>query len=248
MKQYRRVQDITKLTLYGIDGQVGTVQELYFDDQSWAVRYLVVKTGGWFLRRHVLIAPIVIGGIDDADASMQINLPKEQIEHAPSIENTKSISHRYEQTYYDRFQWAPYWQPDTTMWGSPIPYPDVSTLNQDETLFSEPLEQSHLRSSAAVAGYGIHAQDGEIGHMEDLVIDDEDWIIRYVEIDTRNWLPGKKVLVQTGRIGPFDGHSRSVTMALTRHAIQSAPPYNPSMLITPDYEVRLFKHYGNDVA
>ena len=248
MKQFRRVQDITQLTLHGIDGQVGTVQELYFDDQNWSVRYLVVKTGGWFSGRQVLIAPMMIGAIDDADASMQINLQKEQIEHAPSIENAKSISRRYEQTYYERFQWAPYWQPDTTMWGSPIPFPDISTMSLDEPLFSELPDRSHLRSSAAVIGYGIHAKDGEIGHMEDLVIDDEDWIIRYVEIDTCNWLPGKKVLVQTGRLGPFDRHSRSVTMALTRHAVQSAPAYDPSMLITPDYEVRLFTHYGKNAA
>lgn len=246
MKRFRRVQDIAKLTLYGIDGQVGTVQELYFDDQNWAVRYLVVKTGGWFMGRHVLVAPVVIGRIDDADSSMRINLPKEQIEHAPSIESAKLLSRRYEQTYYERFQWAPYWQPDTTMWGSPIPYPDASTIRLKEPLFSEAPEQSHLRSSAAVTGYGIRAQDGEIGHMKDLVIDDEDWIVRYVEVDTRNWLPGKKVLVQTGRIGPFDWHSRSVTMFLTRHAIESAPAYDPSTLITPDYEVRLFKHYGTD--
>lgn len=43
-------------------------------------------------------------------------------------------------------------------------------------------------------------------------------------------------------------YSRSVAMALTRHAIRSAPAYDPSMLITPDYEVRLFKPYGMDVA
>ena len=248
MKQFRRVQDITKLTVYGIDGQVGTVQELYFDDQDWTVRYLVVRTGGRLMGRHVLITPIVIEGIDDVDASMRINLQKEQIKHAPSIESTQSISRRYEQTYYERFQWAPYWQPDTTMWGSPIPSPDASTMDLDTSFVSESLEQPHLRSSAAVTGYGIRAQDGEIGHVEDLVIDDEDWIVRYVEIDTRNWLPGKKVLVQTGRIGPFDWYGRSVTLTLTRHAIQSAPTYDPSMLITPDYEVRLFKHYGMGAA
>jgi hypothetical protein len=248
MKQFRRVQDITKLTLRSIDGQVGTIRELYFDDQNWAVRYLVVSTGRWLMGRHVLIAPIVIGTIDDADASIRINLQKEQIEYAPSIKSTESISRRYEQTYYERFQWAPYWQPDTTMWGSPIPFPDASTSRLDESLLGEIPDQSHLRSSAAVTGCGIRAQDGEIGHMGDLVIDDEDWIIRYVEVDTRNWLLGKKVLVQTGRIGPFDWYGRSVAMALTRHAIRSAPAYDPSMLITPDYEVRLFKHYGMDAA
>jgi len=247
MRQFRCVQDITKLTLYGIDGPIGTVQQLYFDDQNWMVRYLVVRTGGWLMGRNVLIAPIA-GGINDADASMRMNLRKEQIEQAPSVESAKQISRPHEQAHDKRFRWMPYWQPDTTLWGIPVPFPDASAMGPDEPLRSEPPERSPLRGSATVTGYGVHAQDGEIGHLEDLVVDDEEWIIRYVEINTRNWLPGKRVLVQTGRVAQLDRHSRSVTMSLTRQAIKSAPAYDPSALITPDYEVRLFKHYGRDAA
>jgi hypothetical protein len=121
-------------------------------------------------------------------------------------------------------------------------------MNPDDLALSEADEQSHLRGSFEVTGYRIHAKDGEIGHIEDLVVDDEDWIVRYVEVDTRNWLPGKKVLIQSGRIQQIDWENQSVTMSLTRYAIESAPPYDPSMLITPDYEVQLFKHYGKDAA
>ena len=245
MKQFRRVRDITELMLYAIDGQVGSVQELYFDDHNWAVRYLIVKTGGWLLGRNVLIAPIAVAGIDETKSSMRLNLTKDQIEQAPPVEQAKPISRQYEERYYEHFQWAPYWQPSTTALGVPIPYPEPTPMSADEPIFSEPPEKSHLRSSAEVTGYGIHAQDGELGHIEDLVVDDEDWIIRYAEVDTRNWLPGKKVLVQTGRIEQIDWPSRSVTMSLTRHAIQSAPAYDPSRLITPDYEIQLFKHYGS---
>ncbi|MDK2745397.1 MAG: PRC-barrel domain containing protein [Nitrospira sp.] len=246
MKQFRRVREITELTLCAIDGQVGSVQELYFDDHSWAVRYLIVKTGNWLFGRNVLIAPIAVAGIDDTNASMKFNLRKEQIEHAPPIDDVKPISRQYEEAYYRHFRWAPYWQPGTTVWGSPVPDSEMATAGLDEPLLSEPSELTHLRSSAEVTGYAIHARDGEIGHIEDLVVDDEDWIVRYAEIDTRNWLPGKKVLVQTGRIERIDWPSRAVTMSLTRHAIQSAPDYDPSKLITPDYEIELFKHYGKE--
>jgi sporulation protein YlmC with PRC-barrel domain len=248
MKQFRRVRDITKVALYGHDGQVGTVQELYFDDQNWAVRYLVVRTGGWLLGRDVLIAPVAIKRINDSDGSMRINLTKDQIEHAPSLGSAKAISRQFEEAYYKHFQWAPYWQPDTTLWGSPVPYLDPAAMNPDDPALLEADEQSHLRGSFEVTGYRIHAKDGEIGHIEDLVVDDEDWIVRYVEVDTRNWLPGKKVLIQSGRIQQIDWENQSVTMSLTRYAIESAPPYDPSMLITPDYEVQLFKHYGKDAA
>ncbi|MFY4730553.1 PRC-barrel domain-containing protein [Nitrospira sp. BLG_2] len=248
MKQFRRVRDIAALTLSAIDGQMGSISELYFDDQSWTVRYLVINTGGWLSWRNVLLAPLAVAGIDDADASMRINLRKEQIEQAPPIEEAKPISRQYEEAYYEHFRWAPYWQAGTTFLGTPIPYPEPLPINLDEPVFSESPEESHLRSSVEVTGYGIHAQDGEIGHIEDLVIDDEDWKVRYVEVNTRNWLPGKKALVQTARIKHINWHSRSVTMSLTRQAIQSAPAYDPSMLITPDYEIQLFKHYGKMAA
>ena len=248
MKQFRRVRDIAALTLSAIDGQMGSISELYFDDQNWKVRYLIINTGGWLTGRNVLIAPIAVEDIDDAAGSIRINLRKEQIEQAPPIEKAKPISRQYEEAYYEHFRWAPYWQSGTTALGTPIPYPEPPPMNVDEPAFSESPEKSHLRSSAEVTGYRINAQDGEIGHIEDLVVDDEDWIVRYVEVDTRNWLPGKKVLVQTGRIKQIDWQSQSVTMSLTRHAIQSAPAYDPSMLITPDYEIRLFTHYGKTSA
>lgn len=79
MKQFRRVRDTFTLTLNGDDGELGTVQEFYFDDHAWVVRYMVVRTGGWFLGRDVLITPIAIERIDDCDASMRINLRKDQI-------------------------------------------------------------------------------------------------------------------------------------------------------------------------
>ena len=248
MKQFRRVRDISALTLYASDGQIGSVVELYFDDQNWKVRYLIINTGGWLSGRNVLIAPIAVAGIDDADASMRINLRKDQIEQAPPIEKAKTVSRRYEEAYYKHFRWAPYWQPVATVLGNPILHPETPAMNVDEPVLPESPEKSHLRSSEEVTGYGIHAQDGEIGHIEDLVIDQEDWIVRYAEVDTRNWLPGKKVLVPTGRIQQIDWQSQSVAMSLTRHAIQSAPAYDPSMLITPDYEIELFKYYGKVAA
>lgn len=248
MKQFRRMRDFTTLVLEGMDGQVGRVQDLYFDDHTWAVRYLIVRTGGWLMGRDVLMAPIAVGGIDDTNSLMRINLRREQIEQAPSIEKAKPLSRLYEEAYYKHFRWLPYWQLDMTGLTNAIPHAGRPVTGLDETFPSEPLEQSRLRSGAEVAGYGIHAKDAEIGHLEDLVIDDEDWIVRYVEVDTRNWLPGKKVLAQTGRIEQIDWHSRSVAMSLSRHAIESAPSYDPSMLITPDYEIRLFTHYAKDAA
>lgn len=248
MKQLRRIRELTELTILATDGELGSVQELYFDDRTWVVRYLVLKAGGWLFGREVLLAPEAVRGIDDANRTMKIALTKEQIKQAPPIETAKPLSREYEEAYFRHFQWAPYWEPGPTTWGSSVPYPGTPPMLIDTTLPADAPKNPHLRSSNEVMGYDIQAKNGTVGHVEDLVVDDEAWIVRYVEVDTKNWLPGKKVLLQTMRIDHISWVERSVGVMLTRQAIESAPAYDPSRLITPAYEVQLFKHYGTEAA
>jgi uncharacterized protein YrrD len=248
MKQLRRVRDVTDLTIQATDGEIGSAQEVYFDDRSWAVRYLVVKTGGWLRGRQVLLAPAAIEEIDDAQGTIRVALTKEQIEHSPPIDAAKPLSREYEEAYFRHFQWAPYWEPGPTTWSGSVPYPGTPPIPIDTTLPADAPKNPHLRTSNEVIGYDIRARDGAVGHVEDLVVDDKEWVVRYVEVDTKNWLPGKKVLLQTMRIDHISWIDRSVAVTLTRHTIESAPAYDPSQLITPEYEVQLFKYYGKTAA
>ena len=248
MKQLRRVRELTELTILGTDGEIGSVQEVYFDDRNWAIRYLVVKAGGWLVSREVLLAPAAVTEINDAHRTMKVALTKDQIRRAPPIEAAKPLSRDYEEAYFRHFQWAPYWEPGPTEWASSVPYPEMPPLPIDTTLPADAPKNPHLRSSREITGYDIQAMDGAIGHVEDLVVDDETWTVRYIEVDTRNWLPGKNVLLQMMRIDHISWVDRSVAVMLSRQAIESAPAYDPSKLITPSYEVQLFKHYGTQAA
>jgi uncharacterized protein YrrD len=233
-----------KLTLHATDGEVGQVQELYFEDRHWIVRYLVVRTGGWLLGRDVLVVPRAVRAIDEAAQAMHLTLTKKQIEEAPPIDRAKPISRQYEETYYKHFNWAPYWQPGPGGLGGTVPFPAIPPAEVIPQLVEDKPEPFGLRSSNEVTGYRLHATDGDIGHVEDLVIDDQEWLVRYVEVDTRNWLPGKKVLVGTARIDRISWADSSVAVSLPRNAIESAPAYDAANLITPAYELELFKHYG----
>ena len=248
MKQLRRVRELTELTILGTDGEIGSVQEVYFDDRNWAIRYLVVKAGGWLVSREVLLAPAAVAEINDAHRTMMVALTKDQIRRAPPIEAAKPLSRDYEEAYFRHFQWAPYWEPGPTEWASSVPYPEMPPLPIDTTLPADAPKNPHLRSSREITGYDIQAMNGAIGHVEDLVVDDETWTVRYIEVDTRNWLPGKNVLLQMMRIDHISWVDRSVAVMLSRQAIESAPAYDPSKLITPSYEVQLFKHYGTQAA
>jgi hypothetical protein len=102
----------------------------------------------------------------------------------------------------------------------------------------------HLRSSRAVTGYHVVASDGEVGHVDDFLIDDETWAIRYIVIDTHNWLPGKHVLLGPEWIEHIDWSARTVRVGVPRDRIKRAPEFDGSAPVGRDYEEALHAHYG----
>ena len=177
-------------TLHGLDGEIGKVKEFYFDDRHWTIRYLVADTGNWLTDRQVLISPYALGAVNKEERYIAIDLTKKQIEDSPSLHSDVPVSRQFEEGYIEYYGWPMYWS-GPYAWGH-SPYPVRDREKRREFAQGEKAWDSHLRSSHDVSGYHIHAADGEIGHVEDFIIDDETWAIRYLIIDTRNWWPGKR--------------------------------------------------------
>lgn len=230
------------------DGELGTVEQLYFDDETWAIRYLVVDTGGWLGGRRVLISAMSITQADWDNARLDVALTKAQVEHSPAIDTHKPVSRQHEAAYLGYYGYPSYWG-GPYLWG-PAAYPGglatpptASTEAMAERVQRES-KDSHLRSTEAVTGYNIEAADGEIGHVHGFVVGDEAWAIRYIEVATRNWWPGKKVLVSPVWIERVSWTDSKVYVGLSREAIKNAPEYVESTPITREYENRLYFHYG----
>ena len=102
-----------------------------------------------------------------------------------------------------------------------------------------------MRSTRAVSGHHIQALDGEIGHVEDFIIDDETWAIRYLIVNTSNWWAGKKVLVSPQWIERVSWGERKVFINLSRETIKESPEYTEESLLTRDYEIGLHGHYNS---
>ncbi len=244
LRQLRKAKDLEKLTIHAVDGEIGKPEEFYFDDSTWSVRYMVINTGSWLLGRRVLIAPAVVTDIDDGAHAIKITLTQEQVKNSPLVDTRKPISRQYEEEYYRYYEWAPYWGAGVVAEPYPPPPRGIARALDEEEVSTRDIRQTHLRSSDEVTGYTIEAKDGEIGHVKELIIDDQDWIVGYFEVDTRNWWPGKKVLVSRTWIDGIDWLERKVRLDLERHVIQSAQEYNPSDIISRDYEVKLFEYYS----
>ena len=236
------------LVIRATDGELGTVDQFYFDDETWAIRYLAVETGGWLGGRLVLISPFSVVHADLLDKRLDVALTKKQVENSPDINTHLPISRQHEAAYLGYYGYPYYWG-GPFMWG-PAFYPaglvspiTASTETMADSIRKESTD-SHLRSTEAVTGYDIEAADGEIGHVDGFVVDDEAWGIRYIEVATRNWWPGNKVLVSPAWVERVSWTDSKVYVGLSRDAIKNAPEYAESTPITREYENRLHLHYG----
>jgi len=102
-----------------------------------------------------------------------------------------------------------------------------------------------LRSANEVVGYHIQASDGQIGHVEDILVEDEDWSIHYLVADTKNWWPGRKVLISPLTVREIDWSDRQVRLGTDRQKVKDSPAYDPSTTVDPIYENSFRKHYGD---
>jgi uncharacterized protein YrrD len=235
------VNTLTGYTLGSLDGEIGRVDQFYFDDRHWTIRYLVAETGTWLTGMQVLLSPYALVAVVKEKHNITVNLTKKQIENSPSLSSDKPISRQFEEAYYGYYGWPTYWD-GANVWGF-FPSPVRSRESRQESAEGKNAWDFHLRSTHNVTGYHIQAIDGEIGHVEDFIIDDQTWAIRYLIVDTRNWWPGKKVLVSPQWIERVSWNESKVFVNLSRETVKQSPEYMEESLLTRDYESGLHRHY-----
>lgn len=253
----RSVNELKGKEIHARDGELGNVDHFLFDDDKWTIRYLVVSTGT-LMGRKVLISPISIDRKQKSDGLM-LALTKDQIRNSPDIDAEKPVSRQHETEYLNYYGYPYYWGGPGLWGGSSYPtgtptrsrslgYPDRTSGYAGTAATPQATRETgdpHLRSTNEVIGYYIEAEDGDIGHVEDFLVDDESWAIRYVIVDTVNWWPGKKVVIAPHWISDMNWADSRVFVNLSRDLIKNAPEYDPSVMIERGYEERLYKHYDS---
>ena len=227
------------------NGEIGKIEQFYFDDKYWTIRYLAADTGDWLRGRLVLVSPYALVSVNKAEKNIILNLTKKQIEDSPPLDSDKTISRQFEETYFGYYGWPMYWY-GSNMWGA---YPSIVHDHEkwDKPDQIEKVLDSRLRSSHTVTGYHIQAKDGGIGHVDDFIIDDETWAIRYLIIDTVNWWAGKKILISPRWIERIIWDESKVLINLPRNTIRQSPEYTDESMLTRNYEAELHHHYNRQV-
>ncbi|MGH7350001.1 MAG: PRC-barrel domain-containing protein [Candidatus Rokuibacteriota bacterium] len=239
------------LSIEASDGDIGSVKDLYFDDLMWTVRYLVVDTGAWLPGRQVVISPMSVAAT--VTDKVIVDLTREQVKNSPPVEADKPVNRQQEEALSRYYNYRYYWE-GPYRWGllaypgmPPVPAPvatdpvvEEMAARERESIEGDPA----LRSTQDVTGYYIAALDGDIGHADDFLIDDQAWAIRYMVVDTRNWWPGKKVVLSPEWIKTVSWTDSRVYVDLRQDEIKAAPEYEPGRPFDREFEHQLFEHHG----
>lgn len=213
----RSVRNLQKFEIAATDGQIGSVADVLFDDDRWTVRYLIVDTGSWLPGRRVLISPISVVQTEWDAQRLVLSISREQVEHSPHVDTHKPVSRQHEVDYLNYYGYPHYWV-SPEMWAP-------AAIPEDPPPGEAPADP-HLRSAQEVFGYAIRATDGDLGHVDDLLVEDVSWAVRYLVVDTSNWWFGRHVLMAPEWIANISWPRRHVAVDLTRQSVKEAPPYD----------------------
>lgn len=248
----RKIKSLIGFTIGATDGEIGKVKEFYFDDKTWTIRYLIVETGSWLFGRKILLSPQALLTPDWENEVFPVNLTMDQIKGSPEIDTEKPVSRQQEMELYGYYPWGTYWggglwaggMGTSGMMVQPTVPLEQAIEHEEIANRAETSEDPHLRSTDNVTGYNIKATDGEIGDVEDFMINDKTWTIDFIEVDTGNWFPGKKVLVSPKWIREINWDASSVVVNATEEQVKNSPEYVPSKELMESYEANLNNYYG----
>ena len=239
-----RLEKLIGLSIGASDGTLGKIQDVYFDDHRWAVRYLVVETGDWLTGRKVLISPISVESIDWIQKVVRVRLNKQQVKGSPQIDTEMPVSRQHEVSLLDYYGFPDYWT-GSLLWGAtPYPVRPSYELVENRSPSTAPVPNDlYLRSLNEVKDYPLEATDAAIGTLEDFVVDNGSWALRYVVADTREWLIGKHLVIPTLWVRKLEWKARTFFVDMPHAMVMKAPEYDPTIALSREYETALFGHY-----
>ena len=234
----RSINSLIGYTMDAVDGALGRVEEFYFDDETWKIRYIILRTGGWLSGREVLISPSALINAAWKEDTFPVNLTQEQIRNSPSIDTDKPVYRQQEIALHDYYPWPAYWGAGFYpggVWGITNVFPLVDAPPARRVAGHEKRlgDDLHLRSTSQVTGYAIYAVDGEIGHVRDFMIDPQTWQLEYLVVKTHNGFGGKSVLVSVRHLKSVDWASSEVVVDISMDAIRNSPAYDAPSATRP---------------
>lgn len=226
------------------DGEIGKVKDLYFDDHTWTIRYLVVETANWLFGRKVLIAPLAILKTLKDSRTLVVDMTKEQVKHSPDIDTDKPVSRQSEADLYKHYSW-PY--------GSAgMGYPTIAMLKDagERTNDRDVTEQhfdKHLRSYKHITDYKIYNKEGVVGECEDFFLNTNNWSLPYLILQTAESKLKKKSFIPTNKVISIQLDTKIILIDVSIKLLKKSLKIDPGEFLTEEQKQKLFKDFNGPV-
>ena len=227
----RHQSQINGYAIHAADGLIGTVSDVLFDDTTWLIRWLVIDTGTWLPGRNVLLPPSALASVNHIGHQFSVNLDRQQVKACPDVDTHLPVSRQQEADIFNYYGWEPYWGTGSYMGmvgyggylgGSLVAPPSLPLMTREKGIDDELRAKGDpaLRGTEEVTGYLVRAKDGDVGQVEDFLVEDEDWSIRYLVVDVGSWWHGNKVLVSPMAVQSIQWADRLVTLGADRQTVK----------------------------
>lgn len=220
----RTVEQLKGMELVGKDGVVGTLEDVYFDHEEWRLRQAVVFTGPWLSGRWIMLPASLLGPADPVKRTLPVAADRERIRMAPVPGTDEPINRIFEAALAAHYGRPAYWHRS----GSP----------------GVEAGRSHLLSAGELTGYHVEAMDGNLGRLEDYLVEEGDWSVRYLLVGARKWLPGRRMAAPADWIHMVSWRHRLVTLRHFREEIRKAPGFAGPGSLSEEYSRALESHFS----
>jgi hypothetical protein len=238
-------------TAEGSDGELGPVVDFYFDAFNWEVRYLVVDAEPAAFGQRVPLAPDAIVAVDHDGQRVEFDLDADQVRRSPTVEESIPLGRRAESELAKHFGWQTYWEDYPERASDPhaaeVPLssvPDDPAAPESRTERHPPETDLALRSATEVFGYAVEALDGTPGQLLDLLVDPEEWVVRYLVVGTEDAPEGRPVLVSPSWVQEIDWDQKRLHVDISADQVTQAPEWQPGQPVDRAFEERVHDHYG----
>ena len=241
----RSLKELKGFTLQAVDGEKGKVKNFLFDDERWVIRYLEADLGGFFSEKRILIPREHLSKPIWEEKHFPVELTVKRIENSPDIAHDLPVSRKYEQELIQHYELKPYWPANIAAYsGRESMFNPDNPFRTPKHIVGEEQVETNLRSFSEVKGYYINALNETFGHIDDLIVDTDDWQITYLVIDTKNILPwGKKALLPIELVDEISFLDKQAKVNLSKETIKGSPDYSSAQKINESYEHEIIEYY-----
>ncbi len=221
------------------DGQLGTVVSFLYEPSDWSIRWLIIDTGGWLSGRRTLLPISALGQPDPKAHHLPVNLTMKQVESSPEIDDGEPLSEDTELLVCEHYNLS---QRDGR-----IPGDRDGKTPPDQAAVATREVRNHdcgLRNIADIIGFSIEANDGEIGHAEDFLIDIERWQISYLMVHSSTWWTDDKRLISPLSIEGIDSARSIIHLDVACQKVKDSPRYVPSETVDGAFDELFHSYYG----